>query len=681
VIRRIWFGLAGGLIAGSIVGLGEALFILAGSPTGEYVALVYAAVLYGLIGAGMGTAVGVGLAVLGMLTKRLTDPLAWSLGFVGVLLPLGLVITRYIVNKAVYAEAGVPMPVMVGILVGFVLLGVLDLWLGSILMSRTPLKVMLQPKGTVAAWSGIVALSALFSLAPGNSSAQDLAFTPDGDPADGAPDIVLVVVDTLRSDHLGPYGHTGGLTPNIDALADEAVVFDQYVTHASWTRASFASLYTSMLPSGHKSILKAEALPDDVETLAETLSKQGYVTGGMPNNINVTASFNFQQGFDWFEYQKPSYIAGATESAAQLSMYNVVRKIRDRLAGDDRTVTDYYQPAEVVLPRARQFISANREAGHRYLLVIHLMEPHDPYFNHPYDGAAVGRAWYPNPDPSEAGKLKAMYGEEVRWMDQELGGFIDWMKAEGAWNDTLFVLTADHGEEFYEHEGWWHGITLYDEQIHVPLVMKLPGGDRAGQRVPWQVRQVDVSPTLVDFAGGVQPPIWQGQTLFDTDAKRTLDQLNAPPPPPAPEGEGDAAEGEDAPDADTPNADTPDADANVVSVETLARTAVSEQNFEGNDLQSIRKGGMKFIKANEGNPRGLETAELYDIAADPTEQSNLAGSRAADQAALEQEMLDTIEAAKDPNVGTQTTEISCDECQSLMALGYQDNCDAACGGG
>ena len=77
----------------------------------------------------------------------------------------------------------------------------------------------------------------------------------------------------------------------------------------------------------------------------------------------------------------------------------------------------------------------------------------------------------------------------------ELGGFIDWMKAEGAWDDTLFVLTADHGEEFYEHGGWWHGITLYDEQIHVPLI-SAPERSR-GPRVPWQCQ--DVSPTLVDF--------------------------------------------------------------------------------------------------------------------------------------------------------------------------------------
>ncbi len=672
VIRRIWFGLAGGLIAGAFVGLSEALYILAGSPTGEYVALVYSALLYGAIGAGMGTAAGVGLGVLGLVLKKLSDPIAWTLAFLGVLGPLGLVIARYVVNKAVFAEAGVPMTWNLGLLGAFGLIAAISLWVGPILLSRTPLKVMLEPRGTFAAYGGIVALAALFSFAPGGGADAALSFeAPEATPASGAPDIVMVVVDTLRADHLGLYGNTAGLSPNIDRLADEAVVFDQYITSASWTRASFASLYSSMLPSGHKCVLKAEALPDDVVTVAEVLSKHGYVTGGLPNNINVTRSFNFQQGFDFFEYQKPSYIFGATESAAQLSMYNVLRKLRDRVAGENRRVTDYYQPAEVVLKRARQFVSANREAGNRYMLVVHLMEPHDPYFEHPYNGTAVGRAWHPNPDPSEAERLKGLYQGEIRWMDQELGGFVDWMKAEGAWNDTLFVLTADHGEEFNEHGGWWHGITLYDEQIHVPLVMKLPGADRGGQRVPWQVRQIDVSPTLGTYAQAVLPPQWQGQNLLDEDVQRTLDLLAAPPAP-TPTDVLDAPEGEEAV--------APAAPA-VVSVETLERVAVAEQNFEGNDLQAIRRAGWKYIHANEGNPRGLQTDELYQVSQDPTEQRNLSGSALGEQAELAKEMAAIIQAsAEGGSAGASEVTISCEECQSLMALGYQDNCDAACGG-
>ena len=680
MLRRVWLGVSGGLLGGALVGIGEALVILSGANTGEYQALIYATVLYGCIGVAMGIGVGVGLAVLGKVWKKLADPMAWSLGFLGVFVPLGLVIARYVVNKVVYAEQGVPMTGNLALLAGFGVASVLVLWLGPIFLTRTPLRVLVEPKGTGAAYGGIAVLAAIFSFAPSGAD-PDGVLAPDNPASDapgGAPDAVLIVIDTLRADVLCAYGDKGGLSPNIDKLASDGVLFEQYVTQASWTRASFASLYSSMLPSGHKCILKAEALPDDVITMAEVMDAHGYATGGLPNNINVTRSFNFQQGFDYFSYQAPSYIAGAAESSAQLSMYNVLRKVRDKLTAGSYSVTDYYQPAEVVLKNAQGFIEANRSKDNRYFLVVHLMEPHDPYFTHPYDGNAVGRAWRPNPDPSEADALKELYRGEVKWVDQELGKFFDWMRTQGAYDDTLIIVTADHGEEFQEHGGWWHGITLYDEQIHVPLIMKQPGGKLAGARVPWQVREIDVAPTIGTMAGAELPPNWQGSDIFDADAVKTIDfMLNPPPPPPAPEEGEEGAEGEDGEAAPVP-APTP-----VVTPETLARVAVAEQNFEGNDIQAIRSEGCKYIEANEGNPRGLPTAALFDVVADVTEQTNLMGGDTGrcDPASLQTEMKDTIQRAGDESgIENQETEMTCEDCERLMALGYMSDCSGPCGG-
>jgi len=676
VLRRVWLGVSGGLLGGTLVGIGEALVILSGASTGEYQALVYATVLYALIGVAMGIGVGIGLAVLGSIWKKMTDPMAWSLGFLGVLTPLGLVIARYVVNKVVYAEQGVPMTGNLAILGAFAAIAGITLWLGPIILTKTPLRMLAEPRGTAAAYSGIAVLAAIFSFAPSGED-PDGVLAPDKPASDapaGAPDTVLIVIDTLRSDVLGAYGDTGGLSPNIDKMASEGVLFEQYVTQASWTRASFASLYSSMLPSGHKCILKAENLPDDVVTLAEVMDAHGYATGGLPNNINVTRSFNFQQGFDYFSYQAPSYIAGAAESSSQLSMYNVLRKVRDKLTAGSYTVTDYYQPSEVVLENAKGFIKANRDKDNRYFLVVHLMEPHDPYFTHPYDGNAVGRAWNPNPDPSEAPRLKELYRKEVKWVDAELGKFFDWMRTQEAWDDTLVVVTADHGEEFQEHGGWWHGITLYDEQIHVPLIMKPPGDKLAGARVPWQVREIDVAPTIGTFAKAELPPNWQGHDIFDSDAVTAIDlMLNPPPPPPAPE---EGAEGEAEEAAPTPAA------APVVTHETLARVAVAEQNFEGNDIQAIRHEACKYIEANEGNPRGLPTTALFDLDKDRTEQTNLAGGATGrcDPASLQAEMKDTIAKAADNEITSDEGEMSCADCERLMALGYMSDCTGPCGG-
>lgn len=678
MVRRIWLGFGGALIAGALVGVTEALFVLWGGAVAEYQALVYAAVLYGLIGGAVGIGAGVGLAVLGAITKKLSEPVAWLLGFLSVFLPLGLVIARYIVNKAIFAEAGVPGSAMGALAAGFLVAAGLILWLGAVFLSRTPLKIMLEPRGTLAAWGGLVGLAALFSFAPSpKGGAGAIPAKPASAAAVGSPDIILIVVDTFRADHVGAYGSTLGVTPAIDGLAADGLVFEQYVTQASWTRASFASLYSSMPPSGHKSKLKAEALPDAVDTMAEVLSAGHYATGGLPNNINVTRSFNFQQGFDVFEYQRPSYIAGAEESSAQLSMYNVLRKVRDRLTKGKYQVTDYYQPADVVLGNAKEFIKENRERGNRYMLVVHLMEPHDPYFRHPYDGYAVGRAWHPNPDPSEAQELRSLYAGEIKWMDEQLGSFFSWLKAEGAYDQTTIVLTADHGEEFHEHGGWWHGITLYEEQIHVPFIMKLPAGELAGMRVPWQVREIDVAPTFAHLAKTQASPMWQGRNLLDAGDIDLIKRWNAPPaaavdaaaPAGAPVADGSAAVVDAAPPAPA----RPDAMEG-------ERTAIAEQDFEGNIINSLRVKGCKYITANAGNPRGLPETALFYLPDDPTEQKNLFGQAhpKCEPSALEVLLQGEIKAAGGSGVKGSTIEISCEECQNLLQLGYMSDCSASC---
>ena len=101
--------------------------------------------------------------------------------------------------------------------------------------------------------------------------------------------------------------------------------------------------------------------------------------------------------------------------------------------------------------------------------------------------------------------MRKAYQQEITWMDNEIGKFLDWIKSEGLYDDTVIVVTADHGEEFLEHGGWWHGTTLYEEQIHVPLIVKLADGRWGGTRVPWQVRQMDTAATLAALAGAMLP--------------------------------------------------------------------------------------------------------------------------------------------------------------------------------
>ena len=676
MVKHIALGLAGGLIAGALVGLAEAMYILGGASSGEYGALLYATVLYGILGAGGGSGVGGALWVASLIRIKFTDHRLYALSFLAIFCGLGLVITRYVANKAVYLEQGVPTKGMLVILGVYVGIGLIGLWLGRIMLTQTPFKILLTVRGTAAAYGGLLLLTAVFSFSP-DMSAREGTLAPVR-PADeqllAKPNMLLIMVDTLRADHLGSYGFQGPISPRMDDLARDSVLFEKAFTSSSWTRASTASLFTSMTPSGHSCDVKVAMLPDDVTTIAEVLQEQGYVTGGLPNNINVTRSFNFQQGFDWFQYQAPAYIAGATESSSQLSMYNVVRKIRDRLTGGKKRIEDYYQPADVVLDNTKTFISANKQQ--RWFGFVHLMEPHDPYFERPFTGEGVGRAEMEFPPKELEASIRKAYQQEITHMDGDLGRFFDWMKAEGLYDNTTIVITSDHGEEFLEHGGWWHGTTLYDEQLHVPLIVKLPDSKWAGARVPWQVRQLDTAATLAVLGGAVVPMEWQGDDLFEEDFDGLTALLTDT---------GDAPTETGAPEAGEPVEDDIDAIPVASSRSELAdhreRTVLAEENFEGNVLSSVRADGFKYIRANEGNPRGLPTEELFDIVKDPGEQKNQVGKNGVVQTTMSALLRSELEAALSVKVEAQQAEISADDCERMRALGYiEGDCSELSGG-
>ena len=140
-----------------------------------------------------------------------------------------------------------------------------------------------------------------------------------------------------------------------------------------------------------------------------------------------------------------------------------------------------------------------RHKDSRFFLFLHYMDPHDPYFEHPYDGYGIARVSNQHPDPARAAEMQRLYEGEIAYLDGNFGKLLAKLEALGLYDDTVIALTADHGEEFHEHGGFWHGLTLYDEQIHVPLLVKWPKGRPlapAGHRTGI-ARLIDVAPTLL----------------------------------------------------------------------------------------------------------------------------------------------------------------------------------------
>lgn len=617
--RAVGAGIAGGILAGATVGGLEAVASWFGTHgAGELPAVGWALLVYAAIG---GLA-GFGAGVLAMILR--ID--GFGLGLAGVAAALGFVVARFRIIRDVFLEQLPPGPLtLVAQVVGLVLTVALAVavwrWLRGADARRSWLTRPALAAGLVAGLAALWAVvGRLVAPAPGPPVAARAAAAP----AD-APNVLLVMVDTLRADRLGVYGHPKAKTPSVDALAADGVRGAHAFAQASWTRPSVGTILTGLYPSSHGAVHKADILPDRVETIAELLSARGYYTVGFPNNINVSPGFNFGQGFAEYRYLAPDLFFWADEAAAKLTLYNGLRLVRERFLARRVNVRNYYQPADVVTDTIIEWLDSPGAKQGPFFLFAHYMDPHDPYFVHPYNGEGYARVANPNPPASVAAKYSDLYDGEIAFFDTHLGRLIDDLKRRGLYDRTLIVLTADHGEEFHEHGGWWHGTTLYDEQIAVPLILKPPAGGARGRVIAELTTSLDIAPTIATAAGVAVPPVMQGHAL----------PLGGEP--------------------------------------AIARPSVfAEEDLEGNVLQAVRTPTSKLITANPGNPRGLQPEELYDLATDPGEQRSVV----AGEPVLLEELRAALgrsylEARAHAGAGSQTDVDSVTK-DRLRALGYLD---------
>ncbi len=310
----------------------------------------------------------------------------------------------------------------------------------------------------------------------------------------GLANVVLISVDTLRADHLGCYGYDRDTSPELDQLSRNAVVFEHAYAQAASTTMSHASMLTSLWPPHHGASVQSR-LPGNILTLAEVLSQQGYDTASFNGGGQVGEEFGLDQGFTIYNSYTP-------DDTAQIAA------------------------------AARSWIA--KSAARPFFLFLHTYETHQPYtptlsalrlFEQGYEGPLPEREISVELLASiNAGKLaitdadlrhvRNAYDAEIHSVDAQLGQLLEFLKQEELYDDTLIVVTSDHGEEFGEHGMvGWHSHSLYDELLHVPLIIKLPGSRRAGERVSTDVRSIDIAPTILVALGLDPPPSFAGQPL------------------------------------------------------------------------------------------------------------------------------------------------------------------------
>lgn len=331
------------------------------------------------------------------------------------------------------------------------------------------------------------------------------------DPA-GVRRVIFVTSDALRSDVLEPYGGREIPTPHLNTFAGDCVVFDEAISSASWTLPAFAGMFTGLNPGVFDTIGVRWRMNDAAWSLAERLSASGYYTGAIGMNPLLRPRHGLDQGFltyDFFPRDGRPRTLGARALAA----------LRPDLFRTDRS-------SEELKNLAVDWIARHRDKD--FFLWLHFWDPHTPLGPPPEfrpsgeSPASITEPWERSmeikngdytPSPLEKAWIRRLYLGEVRYVDAMFGALMQSLKQSGLYEDSLIIFASDHGEEFWDHDAFGHGQSLFHELIHVPLMIKLPGRSRTG-RVPQPVSTVSLTPTLLDFAAvGFDPAEFSAPSL------------------------------------------------------------------------------------------------------------------------------------------------------------------------
>ena len=549
-----------------------------------------------------------------------------------------------------------------------------------------------RPRTTLLS-GALVAACALGSIAIGAAGAASAADTADaaaGDATTGQstattgrsatatagdghsrPNVIVVLIDTLRADRLGCYGYGRPTSPELDALAARGVVFENAYAQAPMTRGSVASLFTSLDPDTHATNDVLERLPESADTLAEQFQRGGWRTACFSTNENVSPVFGFDQGFDTFWLHRLSRL-GRFTAWGRLSHWvtetlGIGRQSADLDDSDARHLTDAvlgWLPSEA---RAPQF------------LWVQYIDPHSPYappedlintaspdpermathgrFPHNCPPHPFGR--WPEQEAGIVEGISQLYDAEIRFCDREVSRLVRELDARGYLRDSWLVITADHGEEFFDHEQLGHGHSMYDELLRVPLIVLGPGV--APGRVAAPVQLIDLLPTLITVTRAEELAVAAAEPRNATESLRSDDGVS--------ESSGSSSGGRSEPrgrDLAELLLAAPAARAELAS--GIVAPFVFAQRSIDPPQAMVRVDHEKLIVIEQGDER---CTRLFDLSTDPHEQHDLALQRPDRVTALLALLERRRAAARATRLeGGADVELTDDARNVLKALGY-----------
>jgi len=346
-----------------------------------------------------------------------------------------------------------------------------------------------------------------------------------------APNVLLIVLDATRKDHLSCYGHDRLTTPTIDSIAADGTRFEQAIATSAWTPPTHASMFTGCYPSRHGVFNSQLHLTYDGPTLAELLSENGYRTLGFSNSYHTSTERNFHRGFDYYHdvFELPRFLG----------------KMYDPSLDFLRFLPNYflknYDISDLQLRKLKTQLKRNERPFFGFINLNAAHSPYDPparfrkqfeaYFDQwdSVDEAAArdiadgnGREYtFGEREVTEVEweLVKCQYDGEIRYTDYLLSKFIDFFKEEGLYDDTLLIVAADHGEHFGEYNLTYHAYSLFEELVNVPLIVKWPESSPVDDLSPPKdvshdlVSLIDIVPTVCEWADIDTPPEVQGHDL------------------------------------------------------------------------------------------------------------------------------------------------------------------------
>ncbi len=323
--------------------------------------------------------------------------------------------------------------------------------------------------------------------------------------------VILVSIDSLRADHLGSYGYTANTSPTIDRLASKGVLFERAYSTTSWTLPAHAALLTGLDNQAHGVIDDGIGMAPGIETLAQAAQNAGLATTGFFSGPYLHPVFGFGRGFD-------SYINCTSYAATK--QVALKKPLPHHMSHADVT-------NPILLTAVDKWLST-RSPAKRNFIFLHMWDVHYDFvapqhyvdmFDSEYAGTLNGRdfqnnkAIKPGMNPRDLQHLLALYDAEIRYTDETLGTILDRLEDAGLLNNSAVFIVADHGDEFLEHGRKGHRLTLFEEVLHVPMILNVSGQSLGHKRVGKVVSLVDVFPTVCDLLD-IQCPVGSGQSLL-----------------------------------------------------------------------------------------------------------------------------------------------------------------------